>query len=141
MFDLKKNLNAGLLLVRLGVGGSMIVHGLPKLLNQEKWAQLGSQMQLIGIDFLPEFFGFMAGFAEAVGGLFFLIGLLTRTSSAMLAFTMLIAMLSHIARGDGFGPSSHAMELGFVFLGFILTGPGQYSVDAYWCRRSQSCKI
>lgn len=140
MFNLKKDINLGLLIIRLGLGGSMIVHGVPKLFGPEKWQYLGSQMQHIGISFMPEFFGFMAGFTETIGGLFLLIGLLTRTSCAFLAFTMLIAMLTHIGKGDGFGLSSHAMELGIVFIALIVMGPGFYSVDEYWCRRGQSPK-
>lgn len=141
MYDLKKNLDIGLLIIRAGVGASMIAHGLPKLLDSTKWGYLGSQMQHVGINFLPEFWGFMAALAEGVGGLFFLLGFLTRTSSALIAFTMIIATLTHIGRGDGFGPSSHALELFFLFAGFILIGPGRIAVDEFWCRRGEECKI
>ena len=42
---------------------------------------------------------------------------------------MLVAAVSHIAPGEGFGGYAHAAENGIVFLGLLLTGPGKYSVD------------
>lgn len=141
MLDLKKNRDIGLLIIRVGLGASMMAHGFPKLFDSTKWAYLGSNMQHIGISFFPEFWGFMAGLAEGVGGLFFLLGFLTRTSSVLMAFTMIIAMLTHLGRGDGFGPTSHSVELFFVFAGFVLIGPGRIALDDVWCRRSQACKI
>jgi len=47
----------------------------------------------------------------------------------MLAFTMLVATLAHISKGDDFGGWSHAAELGVVFLACAFSGPGKYSVD------------
>lgn len=119
----------GLLIMRLGLGASIAVHGYPKMFDPSKWEFLGSQMSLIGIGIFPVFWGFMAGFAEFFGGLLLILGAGTRIASALLTFTMLIAMLFHIAKGDGFGDISHSMELGFVFLGLVFTGAGSFSLD------------
>lgn len=119
----------GFLLIRVGVGISFIVfHGYKKIMGgPEKWERLGRNMQEIGIDFLPTFWGFMAAFAEFGGAALLILGLFTRPAAAMLAFTMLIAVLKHASAGEGY---SHALEVGVVFLALAIAGAGKYSLDA-----------
>lgn len=119
----------GLVLIRSGLGISMMIHGWPKISNPEKWGWLGGQMKNIGIDFLPQFWGFMAAFSEFGGGLLFLLGLLTRISSGMMGFTMFIAMIFHIQKGDGYNGYGHALELMIVFIAMVMIGAGKYSLD------------
>jgi len=122
--------NTGLLLIRIGLGIMFIMHGYPKLMGgPEMWKGVGSAMGTVGITFLPEVWGLLAAAAEAVGGLLFLIGAFFRPVALILAFTMLIAALSHLSRGDGLMGASHAIEIGIVFLGLAFVGPGKYSVD------------
>jgi putative oxidoreductase len=120
--------DAGLFIIRLALGGSMFVHGYPKLINPEKWEWLGSQMMHIGINFGYEFFGFCSGLVETLGGLLFALGIYFKVSSGLLAFTMFIAMMFHINQGDGYPQISHALELFFVFLGMMFVGPGKYKL-------------
>lgn len=123
----------GLLILRLGVGGMFIVHGAPKLLSgPEGWARLGDAMGNLGVHAYPAFWGFMAGFAEGIGGLMLAVGLLTRPFAAMMFFTMVVASTQHLMSGDGLKQASHAIELGFVFFSLILTGPGPLSLDGKW---------
>ena len=57
---LGKYRDAGLLILRIGLGAAFMIHGLPKLTDGPKlWASLGKSMGLIGIDFLPVFWGFI----------------------------------------------------------------------------------
>ena len=70
----------GLLVLRVGIGIIFIFHGFPKLIGGvETWTQIGSTMSLIGINFAPTFWGFMAAFAEAVGGVPIVFGLMHRS--------------------------------------------------------------
>ena len=127
---LGKYTNLGLLLMRAGVGAMMIVHGYPKLIGgPEKWAKLGASMANLNVHVYPTFWGFMAGATEALGGLLLILGLAFRPASFLLLFTMVVAAISHFAKGDDLLKASHAIELGFVFLGFFFIGPGRYSVD------------
>ncbi len=122
--------NLGLLLMRLGVGAMMVVHGFPKLAGgTAKWEKLGASMAQIGVTAYPVFWGLMAGLTEALGGLLLIIGFVFRPTCFLLLFTMVIATLSHLSKGDGISGASHAIELGFVFLGLFFVGPGRYSVD------------
>ncbi|GIV33016.1 MAG: hypothetical protein KatS3mg031_0551 [Chitinophagales bacterium] len=120
--------NFGLLVLRLGIGFMFIMHGYPKLIaGPEKWEKLGKAMSLIGVDFMPVMWGFMAGLAEAGGGLLLILGILFRPACLVMCFTMVIAALKHIDQGDGiFTGASHAIELGIVFFSLFFIGPGQY---------------
>lgn len=120
----------GLLVMRLGLGIFMMVHGAPKMMGGvEKWTKIGGAMENIGITFLPAFWGFMAAFAEFIGGLCLILGAFMPISLALLASTMLIAASMHL-RKDGLSDASHALELLFVFIGLFFTGAGKYSLDA-----------
>jgi len=128
--SLGKFKNTGLLLIRIGLGILFILHGYPKLLGgPDLWTGVGSAMGNIGITFLPVFWGLLAALAETVGGACLLLGLFFRPAAIVLAFTMLIAALSHLDRGDGLTGASHAIEIGVVFIGLAFVGPGKYSAD------------
>ena len=127
---LGKYRNTGLLLLRIGLGTMFIIHGFPKLAGGPNgWTGLGGSMKVIGIDFLPIFWGFMAAATETFGGFLLIVGLFFRPALILLIFTMIIAALVHFGKGDGLGGASHAIELGIVFFGLIFIGPGKYSVD------------
>lgn len=131
IFDnLGKYRNTGLLLLRIGLGVMFIIHGFPKLAGgPDGWTGLGGSMKVIGIDFFPMFWGFMAAVSETFGGFLLVVGLFYRPACMLLVCTMIIAALTHFAKGDGLQGASHAIELGIVFFGLIFIGPGKYSVD------------
>jgi putative oxidoreductase len=109
------------------MGAMFVTHGLPKLLGGvAKWESLGRSMRHLGIDFAPVFWGFMAAFAETFGGLALAAGIAFRPACALLACTMLVAAVKHLAQGDSFGKSSHAIEAGILFVSLLLIGPGTW---------------
>ncbi|MFD1185762.1 DoxX family protein [Pontibacter rugosus] len=125
-----KSRHFGLLLLRVGIGIMFILHGWPKLAGgPERWEMIGQSMQSLGIDFAPTFWGFMAGFAEAAGGLLLALGLLFRPACFLLVLTMLVATTKHATAGDGFAGYSHALEAGILFFSLLFIGPGKYSLD------------
>ncbi|WP_149527186.1 DoxX family protein [Sphingobacterium hotanense] len=121
----------GLLIIRVVIGTTMIAfHGIPKLMGGvEGWTKIGQSMQTIGINFLPTMWGFSAGFTETVGSFLLILGLWTRPASWLLAFTMLIAVVVHLSKGDGLSGASHAIEFLSVYVAFATMGPGRLSVD------------
>lgn len=124
-------LHFGLLVLRLGIGAAFVAHGVPKLrLGPEGWTQLGQAVSQLGIHSGYQVFGILAGLAEAVGGLFLALGLLTRLVCVPMLFTMIVAIAGHYARGEGFMGASHAIEVGIVLLALLITGAGRYSMDA-----------
>jgi putative oxidoreductase len=128
--NLGKYRNTGLLLIRIGLGVMFIIHGFPKLAGgPDGWTGLGGSMKVIGINFLPVFWCFMAAVSETFGGFLLIVGLFFRPALMLLIFTMIIAALVHFGKGDGLDGASHAIELAIVFFGLIFIGPGKYSVD------------
>ncbi len=123
--------DAGLLVLRLGIGIIFLFHGVPKLLGgPETWGKLGLAMGNLGITFYPVFWGFMAAVAEGVGGFFLIIGFLVRPSAGMMTFTMIVATSMHYFKGDGFGKYSHSLSLAVVFLALMIMGGGRWALGA-----------
>ena len=136
MINRKVLVNAGLLVLRIGIGIIFIIHGLPKLMGGvETWTQLGGTMSMVGISFAPAFWGFMAAATEVFGGLFIILGLLHRLTALFLVFTMIIALLMHVMLGDLFTIYSNALKALVVFIALVITGPGKYSLDYLYFRR------
>ncbi|MCO5143300.1 MAG: DoxX family protein [Oligoflexia bacterium] len=120
----------GLFVLRAGIGIMFIIHGSGKMFGgPAEWSKIGQAMGSLGITAMPVFWGFMAAFAEFVGGFMFIIGFLFRPFAAMLTFTMVVATAMHFSKGDSFNAYSHAVELGFVFFGLMFIGPGKFSID------------
>tara|TARA_B100000029_G_scaffold516620_1_gene631845 strand:+ start:74126 stop:74548 length:423 start_codon:yes stop_codon:yes gene_type:complete len=127
-------MNFGLLIIRIIVGFSMAAfHGWGKITAPDKWVAIGGNMKLIGITFLPGFWGFMAGFAEFFCSILLILGLFFRPATTLLAITMILAVLRHLSLptgdpGSGLSGASHAMELGAIYIALWFTGPGKYSL-------------
>jgi len=131
-------IDIGLLILRIGLGIMMMLHGYPKLFGgPDLWVEIGTATQSIGINFAPLFFGFMASITEFFGGLFLILGLFYRPTLLLLIIVMIVAASSHIAAGDGFTDTSHSIELAIVFISMLITGPGKNSLDVKLNKRSR----
>ncbi len=121
----------GLLLLRVGVGLVMILHGWPKVVGGPKtWTMIGGAMQHLGIHFYPVLWGFLAAMSETLGGAFLLLGFLFRPATASLFFTMVVATTFLIkTQGAAFNAWSEPVSMGIVFLGLFFIGAGRYSID------------
>ena len=122
--------NFGLLVMRAGLGIMMFMHGLPKLTGGiPKWEALGHDMSYLHIHFMPAFWGFMCAVTECIGGLLCVLGLWFRFVCILMFINFVVAVLSHMAAGDGIMGASHAIELVFVFFGLTFVGAGTLSID------------
>lgn len=125
------SVDLALLVLRVGIGVSFVfVYGWSKISGGPgTWADLGQNMALFGITVWPTFWGFMAAATEFVGGMCLMLGLLFRPVLGLFLVVMAVAFSSHIAAGEG---PWHATEMATVFVALLLTGPGRYSIDAYF---------
>jgi putative oxidoreductase len=92
---------------------------------------------------LPPWLAALAAYTEFLGGLLLVLGLLTPLTSLFLAGLMAGAFaFVHIPKQDPFvNPSGSSFESAALYLvlaiGFMLMGPGAYSLDALWMRRAE----
>ena len=121
--------DAGLLVLRLVVGATFLVHGVDKLLDLSAAERYFASLDIPAPALMAPF----VGVTEAVGGALLLLGLTTRVVGVALVGDMVVALLTeHI--GDGFfvaeGGGEFVLVLGAASLALVLTGAGRFSADA-----------
>ncbi len=118
------NYNLGLLLLRVGFGGMMLTHGIPKLLKM-----LSGDFSFgdpIGIGETTTLI--LAVLCEVFFPILVIIGFKTRLSAIPVIITMIVAaFVVHAA--DPFGIKEKAILYLIGFIAIALLGAGKYSVD------------
>src|SRR3954454_19548997 len=123
----------GLLLLRVGVGGTVAAHGTQKLLGWFDGPGLEGAAGMFDKMGFPrhEEAARAAAICETAGGSLLALGLATPAAGAAVAGTMRVA--SDVSRPNGFFAMNGGFELPFnlgVAAGVLaLTGPGRFSVD------------
>ncbi len=117
--------NTAMLLLRLGLGILMMMHGYGKLVHfgdmQHKFMNflgMGSTLSLA-----------LVVFAEFFCSLFLILGLFTRLASIPLIIATLV-MVFKAHNGEIFGDGEHAALYLIGYLALLLVGPGKISVDS-----------
>ncbi len=127
---LEKNVDAGLLVLRLSVGVLMLLHGIAKLIYG-----IDPIVQMTEAAGLPSFVAYGVYIGEFIAPLFIIAGVATRVAAAVFSFNMLVAtLLAHSAQVfqlDAMG--GWALELqGLYFFGalvLVFTGAGKYALS------------
>ncbi len=122
-----QSLDAAIFLIRIGIAGMMLVHGIPKM------GQLfsGSEIQFPSVfGMSPEVSLGLAVFAEVVCSVLILAGLGTRLAVIPLAITMMVAAFS-IHAADPFVKKEMALHYLLTYVVLFFTGSGKYSLDHY----------
>lgn len=127
--------DAGKLLLRMTIGGLMLFHGMSKLLTGAS----GIKVMLASYG-LPEYIAYGTILGEVVAPIFIILGILTRPSALLVAFTMFIAWLM-VGLDKTFlldRTGAWAIEsIVYFFVGSIalaLMGAGKFSImkNANW---------
>jgi len=120
-----------LTIIRVAVGIIFFVHGWQKLFTMGIGG-VGGFFSSLGIPAA----GFMAAvvtFVELLGGLALILGLGTRLVAALLAITMVVALLT-VHLPNGFFASDGGYEYIFALLaatiGLVVSGAGNLSIDS-----------
>ncbi|WP_066390293.1 DoxX family protein [Neobacillus mesonae] len=129
-------INLGLLIIRLVIGVLFIGHGAQKLFGWFGGYGLkgtGGWFESIGMK--PGVtIALFAGLAELIGGILFVLGLLTPLAGIMIAGTMVMAIVK-VHAANGLWATSNGYEYNLTLLavaiGIALIGPGQYALDAF----------
>ena len=115
-----------LAVLRIVTAYLFIQHGTVKLFGvpQRRMSDSVELLSLVGL----------AGVLEVLGGLLLLIGLFTRFTAFVLCGFMAVAyFMAHASQGHVLVPMLNEGELAvlycFVFLYFVFSGPGAWSVD------------
>ena len=132
---LKSYRDAGLLIIRLGVGfGFIWFLGLPKFTTGETaLVATGSAMRHFGITGGYYWWGVAAALAESLGALFLALGLAFRPAMVAMVLEMTVATIEQFTRP--MPVPAHSFNNAFVFAGLFLTGPGRYSLDYLLAKR------
>ncbi|WP_075601598.1 DoxX family protein [Saccharicrinis aurantiacus] len=125
---MKKNTDAGLLLIRLSIGLLMLLHGLAKLSGGINFIK--GMVSQLG---LPQFLAYGVFVGEILAPIAIIIGIRTRLASAVFAINCLVAIfMAH--SNDIFSLGKHggwAIELLGLYLfgalALFFTGGGKYA--------------
>lgn len=121
------NPDLALLLLRVALGVVFVFHGYQKITSME---QTIGFFATIGIS---AFWTYMAAYAEFVGGLLLLAGVLVRYAALALTITMVVAVfVVHYKNGFSLanGGYEYALTLLLGSLALVFSGAGRYSLAA-----------
>ena len=120
-----------LFFLRLAIGIPFLLHGVGKLLN---WGPFASGVSgvvgffgSLGIP-APALFAWIVSLVETFGGLFLILGFLTRTSALLLSINSLVALLLvHLSKGYSLqqGGFEYILVLFLGSLSILFGGPGK----------------
>lgn len=139
-------LDAGVLILRIGIGLIFVFYGSQKMFPIFGGAGYVKTVEAFIASGIPPVFAHLAIVAEFFGGLGVLVGLLTPIAAFGLASTMAVAAfkgfqggaLDAIAKG---GNPANSYQFFFPFALFVISlaimvmGPGKYSLDGKYFRR------
>ncbi|MDW0121259.1 MAG: DoxX family protein [Nitrososphaeraceae archaeon] len=119
----KRLMMFGPLPIRILAGILFIAHGLPKFEN------IGGTQGFFGSVGIPPELAIPIGLLEVIGGIFLLVGVVTRITAILFIIEMIGATLI-VKLSDGF-VGGYELELLLVAVGtsLLLTGPGRISVE------------
>ena len=120
----------GLAILRIGLGLSMVTHGLPKFQNFTAITERFPNFLGLGADINLG----LVVFAELVCALLVSVGLFTRAASIPIVITMLVAFFV-IHGGDPFAKREMAFLYLIGFTTLICLGGGKWSLSRFFSRK------
>lgn len=131
--DRQRMMDVSLLIIRLAIGIVFVAHGLQKVFGMFGGAGIegfAGTMEALGFS-QPLVWAWLIGLGELVGGIFLILGILPRLSSAVIAAIMVGAIVTihgqngYFAKGGGI---EYQLFIIMVCLPVMLSGGGKFSV-------------
>lgn len=128
---MKKNIDLGLLVLRVSVSVLMLFHGVSKLLDGAAGVKF-----LLASKGLPEILAYGVWVGEVVAPLLILVGFRTRLAAAVFAFNLVVALFmahgSHLFALSDHGGLAIELPLLYLLAGLVLffTGGGRLALSS-----------
>ena len=115
-----------IVLMRVIAGGTLAVHGWPKILDPFKNVEMVEQL-----GFVPgNLWSPMLAGTEFFGGILLAIGFLTRPAAVAATIVLLVTVWFHwVAQSQGFSGSEKSILWAAITFYFVAHGGGPFSVD------------
>jgi putative oxidoreductase len=124
----ERQLNLGLLLMRLGLAATLLTIALPRLLGGSRmWIEVARDVRFLQPDFPSQVVGLILVAIQVLGSLGLITGGLFRISTALIALVYGLHCFDFMSSGYKTLPL-YAAALACVCIGLMITGPGRYSV-------------
>lgn len=122
----------GLFLLRVGIGLMFVtVYGYSKIKGGiPLWTMLGGTFnRLIGVSFIPTFWGFMATISEFGGGICLIAGVFLRPACALMLFTIGFVVAAQFRGRYGFSGAALPFTYGSIFASLFLNGSNKFTLS------------
>lgn len=124
----ERQLNVGLLLMRLGIAATLLTNALPKLMGGSRyWIQAGRDLRFLQADFPFHVVGFILLMLQLLGSLGMITGGLFRVSAVLLTTVYALYFINFFTIGYKTLPL-YAAALACICIGLMITGPGRFAV-------------
>jgi putative oxidoreductase len=126
---MKRNIDSGLLIIRISIGVLMLLHGISKI------GKLEFIKMMLTKHNLPEFFAFGVYLGEIIAPLLIIIGFRTRLAASVFAFNAMMAVFlvhsADIFSLNDFGGWKIELLGLYLFgaLALFFSGGGKYSIS------------
>jgi len=126
-------LDWGILVLRLGVGIMFLAHGLQMAFGLFGGPGVnGFSKMRSGLGFVPAiFWSYLASYTVFFGGVFLILGIMTRPAAGLLLIFILTALVKvHLSKGFflSAGGSEYTFVIASACLALILIGPGKFTI-------------
>lgn len=115
--------NLALLLLRLGFGGFMLTHGIPKI---NRLSNADGFPDPLGVSPMMSLILCLIG--EVLAPILIIIGFKTKVAAIPAAITMAVAAFV-VHAPDSLAKKEHALLYFIVWVVIFLSGPGRFSID------------
>ena len=124
----ERKINAGLLIMRLGLAAALLVHSLPKLIGgASAWKGIGTMLSFINVGLPPTLLGLIILLVEASGAVSLIFGYFFRIACVVLFILFGLYFFNYFSINYK-TLMLWSIGIASVFLGLIFVGPGRYAL-------------